>query len=206
MSVENILLGLLEEPRSGYDLKKDFDAFFNHFWAAEQSQIYRTLKSLDERGLVKSSEAPSDKGPPRKLYRRTASGRRRFLDWLAAGPEIPAVRLPYLAQLFFMAGAGSPDGTERWLAEMVEECEARVEALREIEAQWTEDDPSFPDFDGDEDFHAYLVLCHGLARTCATLDWARHSLELTRARRKRRPGRKTGPRPVETESTKRRTS
>ncbi|HMB54268.1 MAG TPA: PadR family transcriptional regulator [Thermoanaerobaculia bacterium] len=185
MSVENILLGLLGEARSGYDLKKDFDGVFSHFWAAEQSQIYRTLKSLEERGMVESSEAPSDKGPPRKLYRRTEPGRRQLLAWLAGGPEIPTLRFPYLAQLFFMGEAGSLEQTERWLAEMVEECEARLVALSEIEAQWAEDDPTFPDLQGDEDFHAHLVLRHGLARARAAHEWAVESLERTRRRRQR---------------------
>jgi DNA-binding PadR family transcriptional regulator len=185
MSVENILLGLLGEPRSGYDLKRDFDGVFSHFWAAEQSQIYRTLKSMQERGLVESSEAPSDKGPPRRLYRRTEPGRRQLLAWLAGRPEIPTLRFPYLAQLFFMGDARSLARTERWLAEMVEECEARLQALREIEAQWAEDDPTFPDLESDEDFHAHLVLRHGLARARAAHEWARESLERTRRRRER---------------------
>ena len=44
MSVEMILLGLLREPASGYELKRFFDLGIRHFWAAEISQIYSALK------------------------------------------------------------------------------------------------------------------------------------------------------------------
>ena len=37
MSLEHILLGLLREPASGYDLKAIFDERIQHFWAAELS-------------------------------------------------------------------------------------------------------------------------------------------------------------------------
>ena len=76
MSVENIILGLLEEPSTGYQIKRDFDEVFNNFWAAEQSQIYRTLKSLESRGLVRSRLEPSDRGPDRRV-RKPARRRKK---------------------------------------------------------------------------------------------------------------------------------
>ena len=51
MSLEHAILGFLNyKPLSGYDLKKIFDTSVRHFWAADQSQIYRTLNRLTERG------------------------------------------------------------------------------------------------------------------------------------------------------------
>ena len=183
MSLDHILLGLLGEPSTGYDLKRGFDEVFSHFWAAKQSQIYRTLKSLEEEGLVRSTRAPSMKGPPRRLYQRTEPGKRKLLTWLAEGPEIPTLRFPYLAQLFFMHETASLEQTETWLVEVVEEMEARLKGLREIESQFLSDCPEAPEDSGGEGFHAYLVLRHGLTRAQAALDWARESLERTRSRR-----------------------
>ena len=76
MSLRNILLGLLEKPASGYDLKGEFGASLGHFWAAELAQIYPTLKAMEAEGLVRSRAVPSTRGPARKEYRRTKSGER----------------------------------------------------------------------------------------------------------------------------------
>ena len=47
MSLEYAILGFLNYlPLSGYDLKKMFDTSVQHFWPADQSQIYRTLARL----------------------------------------------------------------------------------------------------------------------------------------------------------------
>ncbi len=47
MSLKHAILGFLElSPFSGYDLKKAFDGSVQHFWPADQAQIYRTLNQL----------------------------------------------------------------------------------------------------------------------------------------------------------------
>ena len=53
MSLEHAMLGFLcYTPLTGYDLKKAFDVSVRHFWPADQSQIYRTLARMAERGWV----------------------------------------------------------------------------------------------------------------------------------------------------------
>ena len=88
MSLRHLLLGLLESPASGYDLKKQFDQSLRNFWHAELSQIYPQLQKLEDEGFVSSRHEDSPSGPPRRVYRRSARGRRELLDWLRAGPEI----------------------------------------------------------------------------------------------------------------------
>lgn len=63
MSLEYAILGFLNyKPQSGYDLKKIFDTSVRHFWAADQSQIYRILTRLTERGLVEMSVIEQHEG------------------------------------------------------------------------------------------------------------------------------------------------
>ena len=51
MSLEYAILGFLKDhPSSGYDLKKIFDISVRHFWPADQSQIYRTLAQMNNKG------------------------------------------------------------------------------------------------------------------------------------------------------------
>ncbi len=97
MNLDSILLAMLNEPTSGYDLKAAFDRTVNHFWPAELSQIYRTLKRLEKAGLLKSRRQPSDRGPDRRVYRRTAAGRKELRHQLLADPQFVDERLPYIA-------------------------------------------------------------------------------------------------------------
>ena len=47
MSLKHAILGFLGYTSlSGYDLKKAFDGSVQHFWPADQSQIYRPLAQL----------------------------------------------------------------------------------------------------------------------------------------------------------------
>ena len=55
MSLDHILLGLLREPATGYDLGNAFSENVRHFWSAELSQIYPTLKRLEQRGMLRSA-------------------------------------------------------------------------------------------------------------------------------------------------------
>ena len=108
MSLNHILLGLLRDPATGYDLKNAFSQSARHFWSAELSQIYPTLKRLEQRGLLRSRVEPSPKGPNRKVYWLTDEGRAELLRWLHAGPAVGTERFAYLAQLYFMDALGRP--------------------------------------------------------------------------------------------------
>ena len=183
LSVPHIILGLLKEPTSGYSIKQDFDNVFKNFWAAEQSQIYRTLKSLEAQGLVESEEAPSKKGPKRRLYLRTAAGRAALLEWLGSAAEIGDSRIPYLARLFFLGQLEDLKASEVFLEEIRDHYAGLLEALQALDASWRADCTDFPNFDCDEEFHAYLVLAHGMAKTESVLHWAETAIEWIHARR-----------------------
>ena len=72
MSLEHAILGFLNYgPYSGYDLKKIFDISVQHFWPADQSQIYRTLSRLEDREWVDMDVIEQDDRPDRKEYRIT---------------------------------------------------------------------------------------------------------------------------------------
>ena len=69
MSLKHAILGFLQYgPSTGYELKKVFDNSVQHFWPADQSQIYRTLVWLEEQGWVSMELIPQDDHPDRKVY------------------------------------------------------------------------------------------------------------------------------------------
>src|ERR1700678_1255606 len=119
--LDYILLGLLREPASGYELKRLFDERIHYFWAAELSQIYVTLQRLERKGLLCSSQAQSKRGPGRRLYQITAAGRRALRAWLETESTPGDDRIPYLGKLYLMDEAQDLQRTLRYLLTLREQ-------------------------------------------------------------------------------------
>jgi DNA-binding PadR family transcriptional regulator len=176
--LEGILLGLLRDPRSGYDVAAEFRRGARHLWAADLSQIYRTLARLEEEGHVTSRVEPSPRGPERRVYRRTTAGRDALLGWLAEAPELPPERFGYLAQLFFMGEAGDRGRTLSFLKELRRRLAERLQRLEEIEPRIDTKD--------DDGFHGHLTLRLGILAGRARLSWCEESIRRVRQRAARR--------------------
>jgi len=102
MSLKHAILGFLSfSPLSGYDLKKAFDRSVQHFWPANQSQIYRTLAELEESGFVEKEVVEREERLDMKIYSITESGRSELHQWLATPLPARADREPFLIQIFF---------------------------------------------------------------------------------------------------------
>lgn len=171
MSLPHILLGLLDEPASGYDLKKVFEPALRHFWAAELSQIYPTLKQLERRGWLNVRTARSEKGPARHLYQRTEAGTQALCTWLSEGPEVGTERLTWLAQVFLLSEIGAPERALRFMVQLRDAMAARLAVLEEAEAHWQAADSRYPDLLPDPGFYRQMTLQLGLSRMAATRDW-----------------------------------
>lgn len=88
MSLSYALLGILKmSPMSGYDLNKFFNDSINFFWSAQMSQIYRELKSLEEKGMLTVVEETGTKGPNKKVYSITELGIKQLEQWLRNVPD-----------------------------------------------------------------------------------------------------------------------
>jgi DNA-binding PadR family transcriptional regulator len=109
MALEFAILGFLNyQPYSGYDLKKIFDDSVQHFWPADQGQIYRTLARMTQQGWVKKETIPQESRPDRKVYHITDEGRIELHKWLAGPAPASPNRSAPLIQVFF-AGQLSDD-------------------------------------------------------------------------------------------------
>jgi poly-beta-hydroxybutyrate-responsive repressor len=67
-----LLLLLREHPAHGYELLERAQAF--GFDRSDPGGLYRTLRLLEEGGLVRSAWEPSSTGPDRRIYDLTRSG------------------------------------------------------------------------------------------------------------------------------------
>jgi DNA-binding PadR family transcriptional regulator len=73
------LLGFIEqEPRSGYDLKREIDGRLEHLVEITSGTVYYTLKRLEAKGWVKGSVSRKGRRPEQRVYRITAAGRKAF--------------------------------------------------------------------------------------------------------------------------------
>jgi PadR family transcriptional regulator, regulatory protein AphA len=129
MSLEHAILGFLSyKPFSGYDLKRIFDNSVQHFWSADQSQIYRTLAKLTESGYTEIEVIEQTDRPDRKLYHITPTGFIELRNWLKS--PFPN-QLPHsgpLVQVFFSAKLTDD--------EVLKKFEQAVELFRGILAQY----------------------------------------------------------------------
>ena len=182
MSLDHVLLGLLRQPASGYDLKTVFDNQIHFFWAAELSQIYPALGRLEDKGWLKSRSAGSKRGPARRVYETTPAGRRALREWLETPPELGSERNASLAQLCFMGELADFRKTERFFLRLRDQILGRLQALERIERGWGEADPRLPDSLPNGDFHVYLALRKGLHSLRALVEWCDEALKQVRTR------------------------
>lgn len=183
MSLKHILLGMLREPHSGYDLKKEFNQSLRNFWNAELSQIYPQLQKLEKEGLLSSKLVASAAGPPRRVYRQTAHGRRELLSWLTDGPRLGEERIAYLAQVYFLGELSEPDNAIEFMQKLRDHMAAWLESLRATETEWRANDPRYPDALPDEELYAQLTLALGLKKVAANVEWCDECIERLVARR-----------------------
>jgi DNA-binding PadR family transcriptional regulator len=98
MSVPLTLLGLLErEPSHGYELKRDYDAYFGRGRPLPFGQVYATLGRLARDGKVAAADSEPGAGPDRKRYAITELGARDVQAWLAE----PVQAEPHLQTVLF---------------------------------------------------------------------------------------------------------
>lgn len=103
--LEYALLGFLNyRTMTGYDLKQYMDGSTSHFWTAKLSQIYTTLKSLEEKGWIQSSAQAQTKRPDKRIYTITSEGKDNLQKWLAEPlTEVASHKNTLLLKLFFAA-------------------------------------------------------------------------------------------------------
>ena len=101
-TLRHIILGLLwARPMSGYDIKQAFDRALASYWNAGNSQIYTTLKSLSQAGLVEAEVIVQTTRPNRKVYRLTEAGQGELERWLQDDVPERFTKDEFLTKLFF---------------------------------------------------------------------------------------------------------
>ena len=141
MDVKTVCLGMLTDGEaSGYDLKKEFESSFGHFFAAGYGSIYPALNALARDGLVDCRLIPQEGKPDRKVYRITESGMQELLKALENPEPTHKVRSEFLATMCF-AHLMSRKQIETVLDNRVKDAGHYLEMFEELETSCMQDWP-----------------------------------------------------------------
>ncbi|MFJ2026675.1 PadR family transcriptional regulator [Streptomyces sp. NPDC087897] len=164
-----ILVSLLEQPGSGYELARRFERSIGHFWTATHQQIYRVLGRMVADGLLLVREVEQEGRPDKKEYSVTGPGRSALAAWLHKPIEPETLRHDLAVKI---RGAAFDDP-----AALIHEVERHHQAHRDRLAHYLagerrdfpEPDGSAPRNPGQELQH--VVLRGGIAYERMTIAW-----------------------------------
>jgi DNA-binding PadR family transcriptional regulator len=161
MNVPLTLLGLLERgPSHGYDLKRDYDAYFGRGRPLRYSQVYATLSRLARDGKAVAGPAEQGAGPERRRYAITEAGMADVEQWLAdPAPPEPDLQSELFAKVVLAVMLDRP--ADRYLDT---QRAAHLQRMREL-----------TEFKRDGDLLSVLLADHALYRLEADLRWIDHT-------------------------------
>ncbi len=84
---EVILTVLARGEMTGYEITKDFEAVYVHFWRASHQQVYRELARLNKDGRVTLKVVAQGGRPDKKVYAITKRGLEELKRWIWNPPS-----------------------------------------------------------------------------------------------------------------------
>ena len=151
------LLGFLHDgPLTGWDLLQQVEGGLSRFWNITPSHVYRELRALEARRLIKAG-APGARD--RRPFTITAAGKRAFKVWITQAPGSEQMRFPLLVTLWFGRHL-DPDTLDGFLAASRLEHEQRLHLYQAVAKGL-----------GPEDPHTGAVVDFGIAYEQAVVGW-----------------------------------
>lgn len=173
-----IILGLLtHEDMTGYDIKKRIDTVITNFWNAGYGQIYPTLKTLEQDGLVTKKTVEAAKGTNKIIYSITEAGRKRLVEWLSNHEEKEYLKYEILLKIFFGNTLSKDENMQRILEfrsrnfKKLEQIDLFKQSLHEVLDE------------SDDHFYYYLTVLFGEHIYKAYMNWADEAVMLLKKRK-----------------------
>jgi DNA-binding PadR family transcriptional regulator len=165
-----ILCLILKAPRSGYQLKKDFEETPMGHFSSSPGAIYPALKRMEEDGWISGTVDNSSSLRPAKILSLTDEGvaflRRYFLQTVVEQDVV--YRMDQLMLRFaFMSPLVGRESTCAFLEQLIQALSNHVSSLR----------AGSRDFENDP-LEGVLALQHGIESYESTLRWAHNAMSL----------------------------
>jgi DNA-binding PadR family transcriptional regulator len=166
---EQVLLGVIHgEPRSGYGLKKMFNASPASLYQPSPGALYPALRRLAARGLLRVEDTPNGRRAQR-VYSVTEAGHRVHLDWLRQ-PVVPATVGAdlglHLMRFALMENHLPRPAVIAFLEDLENALQNFVTGMERYVASGAQSGRP----------HAELAIGHGIAVHRASLEWTRSAL------------------------------
>lgn len=175
-----IILGMLShQAMTGYDIKKRIELTISHFWRVSYGQLYPTLKQLAKEQLVTMAIAQSDKGPSKKVYTLTTSGKKALKQWLQQPVEKESNKYDLMVKLFF--GSQLPLTHTK---QVILNFKARYQAVLPVFKDFETSLKSVLDQSQDH-VHYLLTVLFGIKVYTAYIEWADEALSYINSKNKR---------------------
>ncbi|MGZ9586371.1 PadR family transcriptional regulator [Paenibacillus marinisediminis] len=130
MQAKDVVLGLLMQgPKSGYDIKQEYEVSLNHFFDASYGSVYPTLKQLEKSDCIIKEIIVQEGKPNKNIYSITESGKKHFMDYMNSPVQDDIYRSDILARLFFSKYMDD----ERLVSHLEEAVELRKKYLSQLE-------------------------------------------------------------------------
>jgi DNA-binding PadR family transcriptional regulator len=168
-----LLVSLIQSPKSGYDLAKQFDGSVGFFWQATHQQIYRELTKLEQQGAIVAEAIAQAGKPDKKVFSVTEPGLAQLKTWLLQSSDVAPIKDELLLQIY--AGYLIPE------AAIVEKIHhhrqlhgQQLETYRAIERNFFAN----PHACDSKSRFAYLTLRRGIHFEQGWIDWCNEALTL----------------------------
>jgi len=168
-----IILGFLRhQPLSGYLIRKYVEKTISFFWNLSNGQIYPTLQSMHNEGLVTWSRQASLIGPDSKVYSITAKGREVLDAWLAEPLAEENFRSPLLLKIFF-GGDSNKEIIIKDLQNFMAESKEKLTVMELFERNYRNIAGENPDH-----LFMYLTALRGKQWYRANVQWAEDAIKI----------------------------
>jgi len=174
MSLTNaILVSLINKPKSGYDLAKQFDGSVGFFWQATHQQIYRELTKLEQQSWIASEAIAQEGRPDKKIFSVTDIGLMHLKTWLLQSSDVAVMKDEFLLQIY--AGYLIP---EEAIAQKIKDHRQLHQQQLEIYQAIEHNFFGSPQDCQPEYRFAYLTLRRGIGFEKSWIDWCDEVLAL----------------------------
>lgn len=100
MALRHVVLTVLARGNmTGYEITKNFENVYSHFWRASHQQVYRELGRLSAEGGVSAKTVAQQSRPDKKVYTITKRGLEELRQWVVAPTEMPQSKYDLLVKL-----------------------------------------------------------------------------------------------------------
>ena len=119
MNSQDVILGMLmNESKTGYEIKQLLEDVFSNFYSSSYGTIYPTLARMEKEGLITKENVQQEGKPNKNLLNITDKGRDSFNAYLLAPLEADSIKKSYFMMRLYFGEFVGYDKVILWLKQV----------------------------------------------------------------------------------------